>query len=383
MNTPNTMTKIGAATHILAGIGAPINQHTVGAMVGWMNAEGGHWSNNASYNPLNTTLGAPGARAINSAGVKAYGNWGQGISATVQTLKQPNMAGIVQAFHSSNPQAVIHAIGSSPWGTSGSLVAQTIGAATGQSYAIPSSRNIAAAMSQTPRQNGLGTANTPGVTNTAPTTSTDWGSALANALMSESASAPSENGTVRVQNPLGAAINAVSSGQYTTSTPAQTKLTPSAALTGAVTRATASGQNDINPLQHFTLGRNDMGVDANAKPGTPILAPNDAKVVGTMANWYQGQPYVALQLLSGPNKGKVMYVAEQITGIPKQGQIIRRGQAIATYAPSGTGIEIGWANPKSPLQTLAQSTGQTGDSSHGNAPAGLQFRNYLGALGAH
>lgn len=143
-----------------------------------------------------------------------------------------------------------------------------------------------------------------------------------------------------------------------------------------------SGTSDINPLHHFTIGRTDMGVDANAKPGTPILAPNDAKVVGVMPNWYNGQPYVALRLLDGPNKGKVMYVAEQITGVPHVGAVITRGQPIARYAQSGTGIEIGWADPNNWQQTLAQGThhDNANQGDHANTPAGVNFRNWLGSL---
>lgn len=144
--------------------------------------------------------------------------------------------------------------------------------------------------------------------------------------------------------------------------------------------AHAGAAGDVNPIPGAVIGRTDMGVDANLKPGSPILAPNDAKVVAVVPNWYSGQPYVAVQLTAGPNKGRVMYVAEQIQGVPQVGQTIRRGQAITRYASSGTGIEIGWASPGNPTQTLAQAQGNTGDASHNNAPAGVNFRAYLGGL---
>lgn len=139
--------KVSVATAVLQGIGAPVNQHTLGGMIGWFNAEGGHWNNSAHYNPLNTTLNMPGAGSINSVGVKSYNNWQQGIQATVQTLKQSSMSGIVNAFKSSDPQGVIHAISASPWGTSGNLVAQTINAAMGQKFS-PGNANIGRLMSQ-------------------------------------------------------------------------------------------------------------------------------------------------------------------------------------------------------------------------------------------
>src|SRR5581483_8369261 len=136
----------------------------------------------------------------------------------------------------------IHAIGSSPWGTNGALAAQTIGAATGRQYALPNARNIAAAMAQPsqPRQTK--------VTNIGPTSSVDMQGALTQALLNESASPVSSTGTVRVQDPLSEAISLVNSGQFTTSTPATTKLQQTGALgvalAGKATQdATSAGAN--------------------------------------------------------------------------------------------------------------------------------------------
>lgn len=370
-------TKVGVATAVLQGIGAPVNQHTLGSMVGWFNAEGGHWNNTAHYNPLNTTLNTPGAQSINSAGVRSYQNWGQGINATIQTLKQPNMSGIVQAFRSSDPQGIIHAIAGSPWGTSGSLVAQTIGQALGQRY-TPGNANIARAMSAA----GVNPLTLPGGSYTIQgKTTTNVDRALADAMFAEADAPVSSSGRVAVQNPLADALALIQGGGYTSTSPSKTVQLPGTVIAG-IAASRGAGGKDVNPLQHFTLGRTDMGVDANAAPGTPVLAPNDAQVVGIMPNWYQGQPYVALRLTAGPNKGKIMYVAEQITKLPRVGQVIRRGQPIVTYAPSGTGIEVGWASPQNWQQTLAQATGQLGSSDHSNAPAGQLFRNYLSSVGA-
>jgi murein DD-endopeptidase MepM/ murein hydrolase activator NlpD len=138
-------------------------------------------------------------------------------------------------------------------------------------------------------------------------------------------------------------------------------------------------QGYINPIPGAVIGRTDMGVDANLKPGAPIRAIGDSRVVGIMPNWYNGQPYLALQLTSGPRAGQNYYVAEQINPQVRVGQTVKAGQPIATYANSGTGIEIGWAG-KNWQQTQAQESGNTGDPSHGNAPAGVNFRSFLGGL---
>lgn len=209
----------------------------------------------------------------------------------------------------------------------------------------------------------------------------DMNSAIISALLEpvaikEDGSIPSGNGL------LNSIVNNVDSGKFTT--PGKTVTTHG--VTGQLTPGVAAGKqptlpgtHDLNPLPGWTIGRTDMGVDANApKVGAPVLAMNDSKVVRVLPNWYAGQPLVELQLTAGPNKGKMWYVAEQITGVPKVGTVIGRGQKVVGYAPSGTGIEIGWGGAGG--QTLAQATGHdnanVGD--HANTPAGLNFKSTFG-----
>jgi hypothetical protein len=117
------------AQAVLQGLGIHPTTANVKALVGWQKAEGGHWNNKARYNPLNTTQPEPGAGNTGSQGnIKVYKSWDQGVKATVTTLKNGLYGGIIQALKSGNPNSVASAIGSSPWGTGGSLVAQTIGA---------------------------------------------------------------------------------------------------------------------------------------------------------------------------------------------------------------------------------------------------------------
>lgn len=156
---------------------------------------------------------------------------------------------------------------------------------------------------------------------------------------------------------------------------------PSVAAGGAVggSAGTPNAAGYVNPLgKGFSLGRVDQGVDASAAPGTPIRAIGNAKVLGIQPNWYKGQPYVYYQLLDGPQKGKVVYVAEQISPTVRPGQTVRAGQPIGTYASSGTGIETGFGTPSG--STLARST--SGYSEGQQTPAGQQFRRFLGQLGA-
>jgi hypothetical protein len=169
---------------------------------------------------------------------------------------------------------------------------------------------------------------------------------------------------------------APNASDYQTATAAHTALQALAPGTPLSVHPNARG--DVNPIAGATIGRTDMGVDANLKPGASIVAPNDAKVVAVIPNWYSGQPYVAVQLLKGANAGKVMYVAEQISGVPPIGTTIRQGQPITRYASNGTGIEIGWANPRNPTQTLAQGT--TGYREGQATAAGANFRSWLGGF---
>lgn len=259
MNQPGTMTKVGAATHLLTGIGAPINQHTVGAMVGWMNAEGGNWNNSATYNPLNTTLGAPGARPINSAGVKAYGSWGQGLAATLQTLKQPNMSGIVDAFRSSDPQGIARAIGSSPWGTGAQLVAQTIGDATGQRYSMGQPAGVAQRMAS------IGPRHVPSSAGAGDQRIQD---ALAQQLLNESTGLDT-NGVLSVQDPLSAVANmSVSSAGGAARAQFSNQLTARATIDAARGGVSQDAQKLLGMIHQVTGGaysqanHNDIGESA-------------------------------------------------------------------------------------------------------------------------
>lgn len=108
---------------VLHGIGAPVTQANVKAMLAWGRAEGG----TARWNWMNTTQPAHGASDYNSVGVKNYGSFQQGVQATVQTLRNGHYGAILAALHrGNNPMAVATAVGSSPWGTSGTLMASVL-----------------------------------------------------------------------------------------------------------------------------------------------------------------------------------------------------------------------------------------------------------------
>jgi hypothetical protein len=106
------------ARALLTRLGVPVSDSNVQAVTAWETAEGGHWSNPDRYNPLNTTQSEPGAVATNSAGVKAYTSWDQGLTATVQTLTNGMYAGILGALgQGKSADDVVSAVVKSPWGT--------------------------------------------------------------------------------------------------------------------------------------------------------------------------------------------------------------------------------------------------------------------------
>lgn len=118
-----TTNKTKFAVDILRGLGAPVTSANLALMLAWQRSEGGA----ARYNPFNTTLGLPGASSYNSVGVRNYNSYGQGLNATLRTLKNGYYGGIIASLrHGGNPYATAAAIGKSPWGSSGSLIASVL-----------------------------------------------------------------------------------------------------------------------------------------------------------------------------------------------------------------------------------------------------------------
>jgi hypothetical protein len=135
------MDKVTFAVNVLHGLGIKPNRVNTAAMVGWMNAEGGHWKNDAKFNPLNTTLPMRGAGNTGTQGnIKVYRDWNQGIAATVKTLKNGRYSNILNALQGNNLHAIGRAVANSPWGTGG-LAERTIDSARPLS-SVPSSSSI-------------------------------------------------------------------------------------------------------------------------------------------------------------------------------------------------------------------------------------------------
>jgi hypothetical protein len=126
--TPSTpsggYTRQSWASAFLQAAGLPVTSQNIASITAWEVQEGGAGpqfgvaNNTANYNPINTTQTAPGANTVNSAGVKSYTSWAQGLDATVQTLKNGLYGGIIHALQTSAPLSSFQsAVNSSPWGT--------------------------------------------------------------------------------------------------------------------------------------------------------------------------------------------------------------------------------------------------------------------------
>lgn len=126
---PTKFTQLDWAKDFLARLGAPDTTENEAAVVTWEMSEGGHFVNNATYNPLNTTQDAPGATSINPKGVKAYPDYETGMAAAIKTISSPNYGypAIISALRNGNSApAVLSAIGQSSWGTGAALLFKTL-----------------------------------------------------------------------------------------------------------------------------------------------------------------------------------------------------------------------------------------------------------------
>ena len=136
-----------------------------------------------------------------------------------------------------------------------------------------------------------------------------------------------------------------------------------------------------NPFEKATglvWERTDQGVDARMNAGSPLLAFAPSKVELIVGDFYAGEPAIVFEITAGPLAGKWWYWSEQIQPTVSQGQAVAAGQSVATYAPAGTGIEIGWWTPNGgyPL-------GHPGYAEGLATNAGGDFRYLLQALGAN
>lgn len=152
-------------------------------------------------------------------------------------------------------------------------------------------------------------------------------------------------------------------------------LSSSSSASSSSAKLNAKGQ--VNPVPGATGSRLDQGFDLTGKS---FLAPFTGKVVASVISdpGWQGGGYVAVQNAANPSQ--VVYFAEGLTPVVQKGQTVRAGQVIGTPAVNPYNaiignIETGPANPKNPLQPLAQVVSNP-------RSVVLAFYNWLRSLGA-
>lgn len=113
------------ARSFLEMIGAPVTNHTLVAMMAWMQAEG----DAGTYNPINSTHAMPGSTDFNWVHVQNYVGLEQGVKATAMTLDygaSRHLYGYapIRALLRDNAKAmsVLRAVEESAWGTGGLCV---------------------------------------------------------------------------------------------------------------------------------------------------------------------------------------------------------------------------------------------------------------------
>lgn len=108
------------AAALLAMMGIDQTPANMQGIVGWEKAEGGHWANQAKYNPLNTTQKMPGASyGLAQGNIGIYTSWAQGLEATKKTLNNGMYGVIIAALKHGPIQDIATAISKTPWNPGG------------------------------------------------------------------------------------------------------------------------------------------------------------------------------------------------------------------------------------------------------------------------
>lgn len=115
---------------VLRGIGAPVNKNTLRLMRAWQSGEG----TEATWNPFATTTTRSGSTNFNDlgsgVGVQNFRSFQDGVSATIQTIKNGHYPGILQSLQKNKPAKYIATNFDDEWSTwgTGHLVADRLGA---------------------------------------------------------------------------------------------------------------------------------------------------------------------------------------------------------------------------------------------------------------
>jgi len=106
VTNPTSSSERSWITALLTSLGAPATNANINSLSSWISKESVYPGNGQNtgglFNPLNTTLSAPGATDYNSVGVKNYVSEAQGLAATVKTLLGSDFSIIVKDLRGGN-----------------------------------------------------------------------------------------------------------------------------------------------------------------------------------------------------------------------------------------------------------------------------------------
>lgn len=125
----------------------------------------------------------------------------------------------------------------------------------------------------------------------------------------------------------------------------------------------------------------DFGMQQGIRPGDLIVAPGDCYLRHITWDWYSGQPCMFFEFVDKSVGYWGWYVGEEINPVyTALDVLIKAGTTVATFAASGTGIEIGFAG--SATQTARQANGLPfyHDSRNKDGSAFLSFLDKVGAI---
>ncbi len=141
----------------------------------------------------------------------------------------------------------------------------------------------------------------------------------------------------------------------------------------------------LNPFRNVSgllPERVDQGADFGGSG--PVYALGDAVITNAQGNNYgwPGGGWITYQLTDGPDAGKVVFLAEDVTPNVQAGQHVTSSTVIATMFNGGDGIESGWAQPTG---FTAESQAPEAGGIDGNGPfptmIGMNFDLMLQSLG--
>ena len=145
--------------------------------------------------------------------------------------------------------------------------------------------------------------------------------------------------------------------------------------------ATAGYRNPLRAIRHLVAMRVDEGVDYGGSG--PIYAIGDGVVTSTKGPW-PGGAYVTYRLTAGRAKGKMVYVAENVTPRVRIGQRVGSSTVVGWLHDAYPDMETGWS-ADSYGDTMAAVNHQwtTTDDEYSIPSAfGVNFNHLLVALGA-